>query len=61
MIEADEKSGLKLISKNQEDIKVISAYLQDSIVKVKRENKKGNFDMFKHICLRFTCSEGYGE
>ena len=35
MIDADEKSGLKLISKNQEDIKVISAYLQDSIVKVK--------------------------
>ena len=35
MIDVDEKSGLKLISKNQEDIKVISAYLQDSIVKVK--------------------------
>ena len=35
MITKDEKSNLKLISKNQEDIKVISAYLQDSIVKVK--------------------------
>ena len=35
MISKDEKSNLKLISKNQEDIKVISAYLQDSIVKVK--------------------------
>ena len=32
---ADEKIGLKLIGKNQEDLKVISAYLQDSVVKIK--------------------------
>ena len=31
----DEKNNLKLIGKNQEDLKVISAYLQDSIVTVK--------------------------
>ena len=31
----DEKTNLKLICKNQEDLKVISAYLQDSIVTVK--------------------------
>ena len=32
---SDEKINLKLICKNQEDLKVISAYLQDSIVTVK--------------------------
>ena len=31
----DEKTNLKLIGKNQEDLKVISAYVQDSIVAVK--------------------------
>jgi len=31
----DEKNKLKLIGKNQEDLKVISAYTQDSIVAVK--------------------------
>jgi len=31
----DEKNNLKLIGKNQEDLKVISAYIQDSIVIVK--------------------------
>jgi len=31
----DEKINLKLIGKNNEDLKVISAYLQDSIVTVK--------------------------
>ena len=31
----DEKNNLKLIGKNQKDLKVISAYLQDSIVIVK--------------------------
>ena len=31
----DEKTNLKLICKNQEDLKVISAYLKDSIVTVK--------------------------
>ena len=31
----DEKVNLKLICKNQKDLKVISAYLQDSIVTVK--------------------------
>ena len=32
---ADEKIGLKLIGKNQDDLKVISAYLQDCVVTVK--------------------------
>ena len=32
---ANEKNNLKLIGKNHEDIKVISAYLQDSIVTTK--------------------------
>ena len=31
----DERTNLKLIGKNQEDLKVISAYIQDSIVAVK--------------------------
>ena len=31
----DVKNNLKLIGKNQEDLKVISAYSQDSIVAVK--------------------------
>ncbi len=31
----NEKSDLKLVGKNQEDLKIISAYLQDSIVSVK--------------------------
>ena len=31
----NEKNNLKLIGKNQEDLKVISAYSQDSIVVVK--------------------------
>jgi len=31
----DEKVNLKLLGKNQEDLKVISAYLQDSVVTVK--------------------------
>jgi hypothetical protein len=31
----DEKTNLKLIGKNKEDLKVISAYLQDSIISVK--------------------------
>ena len=31
----DEKNNLKLIGRNQEDLKVISAYTQDSIVTVK--------------------------
>ena len=31
----DEKTSLKLIGKNQEDLKVISAYSQDSIIAVK--------------------------
>ena len=31
----DEKFNLKLIGKNQEDLKIISAYLQDSVVMVK--------------------------
>ena len=40
----DERTNLKLIGKNQEDLKVISAYSQDSIVNIKdivflKENK----------------------
>ena len=35
MISEGEKNSLKLIGKNLEDIKVISAYLQDSIVTLK--------------------------
>ena len=31
----DEKNNLKLIGKNQEDLKIISAYSQDSVVAVK--------------------------
>ena len=31
----DEKNGLRLVGKNQDDLKVISAFLQDSIVVVK--------------------------
>ena len=31
----NEKNNLKLIGKNQEDLKVISAYIQDSVVAVK--------------------------
>ena len=31
----DEKNNLKLIGKNQKDLKIISAYTQDSIVAVK--------------------------
>ena len=31
----DAKNNLKLIGKNHEDLKVISAYIQDSIVAVK--------------------------
>ena len=31
----DEKNNLKLIGKNQEDLKIISAYAQDSVVAVK--------------------------
>ena len=34
-MKVDEKIGLKLIGKNLDDIKVISAHLQDSIVTVK--------------------------
>jgi hypothetical protein len=35
VVSEGEKNSLKLIGKNLEDIKVISAYLQDSIVKLK--------------------------
>jgi len=34
-VKKEEKINLKLIGKNQDDLKVISAYLQDSIVTVK--------------------------
>ena len=31
----DEKNNLKLVGKNEEDLKIISAYLQDSVVIIK--------------------------
>ena len=31
----DKKNNLKLIGKNEEDLKVISAYLQDSVIIIK--------------------------
>ena len=31
----DKKNNLKLIGKNEEDLKIISAYLQDSVVIIK--------------------------
>ena len=31
----DEKDNLRLIGKNEEDLKIISAYLQDSIVLIR--------------------------
>ena len=31
----DKKDNLKLIGKNEEDLKIISAYLQDSVVIIK--------------------------
>ena len=34
-MDEDKKNGLRLVGKNQDDLKVISAYLQDSIVIVK--------------------------
>ena len=59
------KNNLKLIGKNQEDLKVISAHFQDSIVAVKDmvflEHNKifwcfSGFIMIECICLRNSCS-----
>ena len=57
----DEKNKLKLIGKNQEDLKVISAYIQDSIVAVKdivflRENR-----IFIMMVNRFMWEDGEKE
>ena len=49
----DEKIGLKLVGKNQEDLKVISAYLQDSIVTVKNMIFLKKNRMFIIIVNRF--------
>ena len=35
MTHYDEENNLKLIGKNEEDLKIISAYLQDSVVILK--------------------------
>ena len=53
----DVKNSLKLIGKNQEDIKVISAYSQDSIVAVKdmiflKKNRNGLCRLMKKIKLK---------
>ena len=50
---SDEKKNLKLIGKNQEDLKVISAYLQDSIVIVKDIAFLKNNKTFVMIVNRF--------
>ena len=55
----DEKFNLKLIGKNQEDLKIISAYLQDSVVIVKdivflKKNKT-----FVMILNRFMWEEAF--
>ena len=49
----DETINLKLIGKNQEDLKVISAYLQDSVVTVKDMVFLKNNRIFVMIVNRF--------
>ena len=49
----DEAINLKLIGKNQEDLKVISAYLQDSVVTVKDMAFLKNNRIFVMIVNRF--------
>ena len=54
MVIEGEKNSLKLVGKNLEDIKVISAYLQDSIVKLKNIaflKKNRIFAMILHRCM----------
>ena len=53
----DVKNNLKLIGKNQEDLKVISAYSQDSIVATKdmiflKKNRNKRLE-----CLAIKCNE----
>ena len=49
----DETINLKLIGKNQEDLKVISAYLQDSVATVKDMAFLKNNRIFVMIVNRF--------
>ena len=53
----DEKNHLKLIGKNQEDLKVISAYSQDSIVTVKDITFLKKNRIFIMIINRFMWEE----
>ena len=53
----DEKVSLKLIGKNQDDLKVISAYLQDSVVTVKDIIFLKNNRTFVMIVNRFMWEE----
>ena len=55
----DEKNNLKLIGKNKYDLKVISAYLQDSVLKVKdivflKKNNTVHYDCFN---IFFHCAK----
>ena len=49
----DEKNNLKLIGKNQEDLKIISAYIQDSVVAVKDIVFLGQNKIFIMMINRF--------
>ena len=53
----DEKIGLKLIGKNREDLKVISAYLQDSIATVRNMVFLKKNRIFVMIVNRFMWEE----
>ena len=53
----DEKNNLKLIGKNQEDLKVISTYTQDSIVAVKDIVFLGQNRIFIMMINRFMWEE----
>tara|TARA_B100001179_G_scaffold227610_1_gene210428 strand:- start:316 stop:765 length:450 start_codon:yes stop_codon:yes gene_type:complete len=56
----DEAINLKLIGKNQEDLKVISAYLQDSVVTVKDMVFLKNNRIFVMIVNRFMWEDVEG-
>ena len=56
----DETINLKLIGKNQEDLKVISAYLQDSVVTVKDMAFLKNNRIFVMIVNRFMWEDVEG-
>ena len=49
----DEKNNIKLICKNQEDLKVVSAYSQDSLVTIKDIIFLKNNRIFVMIINRF--------